>query len=101
MSLRLLLLLTPFLASCQGESPPEGGVEELVYDGGALDGSEDGELPDLALERGLAAAEQGAAAGGQRDAERQAELEALAAAYEPHGGEEVVDGHGLVLVQSL
>ena len=95
MSLRLLLLLTPFLASCQGESPPEGGVEELVYDGGALDGSEDGELPDLALERGLAAAEQGAAAGGQRDAERQAELEALAAAYETMPIDDLLASMGL------
>lgn len=95
MSLRPLLLMTLLVTSCQGEAPPSGGVEELAYDGGALDGSEDDQVPNLVVEQGLPASGQAAGADAERDPARQAELEALAAAYETMPIDDLLASMGL------
>ena len=95
MSLRPLLLMTLLVTSCQGEAPPSGGVEELAYDGGALDGSEDDQVPDLVVEQGLPTSGQAAGADEERDPARQAELEALAAAYETMPIDDLLASMGL------
>ncbi len=90
-----LTLLLLGLASCQGEDPPSGGVVELPYDGGALDGSEDSQLPELVVEQGLPAEGDAAQEGGAVDAERRAALEAQAAAYDTMPIDELLATMGL------
>ncbi|MDG1492050.1 MAG: hypothetical protein P8R43_09160, partial [Planctomycetota bacterium] len=92
-TLTLLLLLG--LASCQGEDPTSGGVDELPYDGGALDGSEDGQLPDVVVQQVLPSDEPVDPAGGELDAELRAALEAKAAAYETMPIDELLASMGL------
>lgn len=92
-TLTLLLLLG--LASCQGEDPASGGVDELPYDGGALDGSEDGQLPDVVVQQVLPSDEPVDPAGGELDAELRAALEAKAAAYEAMPIDELLASMGL------
>ena len=84
-----LLTATLLLAACGGEAPIDGGSEELPFDGGALDGSEDDALPDLVVEADLPAGER------EVSPEVNAELEALAAAYETMPIDELLASMGL------
>jgi len=81
------------LAACGGSSPVDGGAEELEFEGGALDGSEDAAL--AAREEALRVEEASAAAAGGGAPAIDAETEALAEAYLTMPIDEILESMGL------
>lgn len=80
------------LAAC-GDSPVEGGADELEFEGGALDGSEDAAL--AAREEALRLEEASRSGAAEGAAAIDAETEALAEAYLTMPIDEILESMGL------
>ena len=91
----IFALLLLFLSSCRGEEAPAGGTDDLVFDGGALDGSEDGQVAEALIGQAGALRDIAAEAEAARTAELRAELKARAAAYATMPIDELLASMGL------